>query len=288
MRGLFPALVVVLNLLSACNGTVAEQPTPAAPPPGDSGDTGGAPPVAPGPLQTVVPGRLGPIFGETAVCFLARTTRAGLAVDVLGLDTGSVASLPVAGGPALVSSVPSIFLDAGRLVVTAEDPNGNNLVVLNPRTGAVQRTAPIADGAVHAMGSLYLQEEAYGRRGTAFTGLRRVIAGRGTGVNIPMSSTQRGNGATLLPGTWHSTDTVNLMDPITMAVQRSVVLQGFNTWVQDVQEAGPRLFVLDDGRSGWVPAWTQVLSAYRTGSGRYEGGWMLTESYQSFFCTTTP
>jgi hypothetical protein len=53
-------------------------------------------------------------------------------------------------------------------------------------------------------------------------------------------------------------------------------------------QAGPRLFVLDDGRSGRVPAWVQVLSAYRSGNGRFEGAWVLPDFYESFFCTSTP
>lgn len=47
---------------------------------------------------------------------------------------------------------------------------------------------------------------------------------------------------------WHSTSVIDVLDPATNIVERSIQLADFDTWVQGISVVDDRLYVVDDGR----------------------------------------
>lgn len=282
--------VVMVAMFFGCSAPVEDSGLAQAPPPGDSADTGAVAPlplVGPPPVSTT-PGNLRAIFQESGVCFLARGFSGTAFVDVLGLDSATVAPLVASPVAASVRHVTSVFLDHGDLILSTEEATGTRLISLNPRTGAMRRAAAISWGAVHKMGPGYLLEDQH--RSSVYGRLSALIAGQGAQAALPPRATTRGNGATWLPGTWSFASEVEMIDPATLHTLRTVPLQGFDAYVQDVQEAGPFLYVMDAGQTGVGPLPSQVLWAFDP-AGSYLKAWMLTTRpphYDSFYCTPTP
>ena len=274
----------VIASLAGCGGGAAALPVERAPI--DTGDSGGGVVLPSGPIRRVSAGVTRSILQESGWCWMARTGAQGVDVDVLGLDTATVASF--ASGPpgARPLSPMSVFEENGRLVVAGVSGRAGRTILFDAQTGAFRRDVASDPGGLHRTDAGYFRGEPSNRRPLFSTTLRDAVNGVGRRVSLPAGSSQMGNGTQALATSWHSTDTIDLVDTTTFGVQASVRLEAFDTWVVDLQHTGRRLYVMDDGRGGWVPAWTPVLAVFQGVTGANLSNYAFPAGeYSAFFCT---
>ena len=88
-----------------------------------------------------------------------------------------------------------------------------------------------------------------------------------------------------MPTAWHSTDTVDVVEPTSGAILRSVRLAWFDTWVTDLQLTGRFVIVLDDGRGNYSQ-FGQQLGFFDTQRGSNLKNYFFPRgaSKSAFFC----
>jgi hypothetical protein len=287
---------LILALLGACYQATPDSPADEARPAfvPDTGLDTGSGPTPPPPLTASIilttPGTVGAIQADPTFCWLTGGSASGsLIVDILGLGSGQIANLQTLPAIPGLGNVNAIFRERDKLVVTVDSSLGGRALVLDAPTGALLNDRPINPISLHTAGGSYVEEVSGASGVKHYTSVSQVLAGTGT-RRFPAGVTQWGNGDVAFPATWHSTDTVKLYDPTTLAFQREVVTRGFNTWVVDVQLEGNRIYLLDDGRSGFSPSWVQLLWVFNATTGAHLRSIQLPagSGYGAFVCRSAP
>lgn len=289
---------LILALLGACYSSAPHSPADEARPAfvPDTGldtaaDTGAPAPVPTGPITPATPGTVAAIQADPTFCWLTRTDAAGpsLAVDVVGLGSSRIANLQTLPATPGFRLSTSILRQRSKLVVIARVGAASRAFVLDAQTGAPLNDLPIGRGSLHAAGATYLEELRPAPGVTLFTSVADVLSGAGTTSTAAWES-EWGNGDVAYPATRHSTDTVRIYDPTTLQLQREVVTLGFNTWVRDVQLDGNRIYLLDDGRSGYGAIGAQLLWVFNATTGAHMRSVELSPShdYGAFVCRSAP
>jgi hypothetical protein len=289
---------LILALLGACYQATPDSPADEARPAfvPDTGfdtaaDTGAPAPVPTGPITPATPGTVAAIQADPTFCWLTRTDAAGpsLAVDVVGLGSSRIANLQTLPATPGFQLSTSILRERTKLVVIAQAASGSRAIVLDAQTGAPLNDRPIGRASLHAAGGTYVEELLPSPGVKLFTSVAGVLSGAGT-TSTASGVSVWGNGDVAYPATWHATDTVRIFDPVTLQLQRSVVTLGFDTWVRDVQLDGNRIYLLDDGRSGYGAFGAQLLWVFNATTGAHLRSVELSPShdYGAFVCRSAP
>lgn len=253
----------------------------------DAAETGRQPPPPGLIVVDVQPGDPGMIRQESGVCWLAGGWPQ-VSIDVLGLDSGTVARLADLPTGVATGAARSIFLDRGRLVLLVDASGaGGRLVTVDARTGLTVGVARVDAEELHRAGGKLFDASSGGaiRTYDRYFSARDVLRGAPVRQAWSSSVSQLGNGDAALPATWHATDEVHLLDPATGRDLQTIALEGFDTWVTDVQHTGRRLYLLDDGRGGLAPPHEQTFSVFHGRTGANLANFVLGGvTYGSFYC----
>lgn len=246
-------------------------------------------PPAPGPLPAVSLGVLADIQQETGVCWLVGQTGAGVAVDVLGQQSATLARLALIPHGDDSRPATSVFLENGSLHVTVDGRGrGAFMVEVDAWSGDIVRRWHMLPEELHKVNGHYVEADGQGAGYRRYAFWRGVFTSRDIWREVAFDAMVIGNGDVWAPATLGSASELSLFNVIDAQVQRVVPLEGFDSWVRDLQNTEQRLFVLDDGRSGWVGSWDQVLSVYDDQTGDYQMGYGFEgHVYTAFVCWGT-
>lgn len=251
----------LLLALSACTTRIQvdDPQTPDAPPvPAPEAPAETDPPEPPAPAEeeptAPPPGTLVPpasIASESSVCWTVRSSStADLELLAVGMDSGTVVVERTFPTTQTTSSwrASGLAYD-GQSTLVAASHNANAWFVFDLAT-----TTVTADGQAGFQSTVTWHDGAWIATLDAFDpftfpDVAALRQGAGDPLDIPFPGSRYQAFDGIIYNAWHSTDRLEPVDAATGAVLTSILLEGYDTWVQGIGITPEHLHVIDDGRS---------------------------------------
>jgi hypothetical protein len=184
---------------------------------------------------------------DSSYCWTVDAVGSQLALLEVGLPSGDIRELGrYSVGTTSRMYTGGLAYDGSSLVMAVCNGNDFEWLRVDLATGAGSWGPSTRTASVTWDGTWFLVE--YGSEMHAYPDWTAIIshAPKWSVSNYGYSRVGAGDG--VLFGTYHSTDTVGVLDPSTGVHLRNLTLEGFDTWVWGIGYAGGYLHLLDDGR----------------------------------------